>query len=136
MTKGRRSEWTPLAFPTCGDGTFGSFATCCDGSNPFPNKLGKDNYLSDLGVHTCAHDGFIPENTFYRLAMKANNHVDDEDKDRWQITTQFGSKGVVKHDTPSSEQEMVIISVTERPVQPGTVQQAPGSSELAGVSCH
>ena len=64
------------------------------------------------------------------------SHVDDEDKDRWQITTQFGSNGVVKHDTPSSEQEMVIISVTERPVQPGTVQQAHGRSELAGVSCH
>lgn len=93
MTKGRRSEWTPLAFPTCGDG-----------SNPFPHKLGKDNYLSDLGIATCC-DGhlpeYIPENIFYRLAMKANSPVDPEDKDRRQITTQFGSKGVVKHDTPS-----------------------------------
>lgn len=70
MTKGRRSEWTPLAFPTCGDGTFGSFATCCDGHLP----------------------EYIPENTFYRLAMKVNSPVDPEDKDRWQITTQFGSK--------------------------------------------
>lgn len=34
-----------------------------------------DNYLSDLGVHTCAHDGFIPENIFYRLAMKAKNET-------------------------------------------------------------
>lgn len=34
-----------------------------------------DNYLSDLGVHTCAHDGFIPENIFYRLAMKAENET-------------------------------------------------------------
>lgn len=32
-----------------------------------------DKYLKDLGVHTCAHDGFIPENIFYRLAMKAKN---------------------------------------------------------------
>lgn len=30
-----------------------------------------ESYLQDLGVHTCAHDGFIPENIFYRLAMKA-----------------------------------------------------------------
>ena len=66
--------------------------------------------MSDLGVHTCAHDGFIPENIFYRLAMKANSPVDPEDKDRRQITTQFGSKGVVKHDTPAGEQEMVIIN--------------------------
>ena len=34
-----------------------------------------DSYLSDLGVHTCAHDGFIPENIFYRLAMKAKNET-------------------------------------------------------------
>lgn len=30
----------------------------------FPNKLGKS-------VPTCGHDGYIPENIFYRLAMKA-----------------------------------------------------------------
>lgn len=34
-----------------------------------------DRYMSDLGVHTCAHDGFIPENIFYRLAMKAKNET-------------------------------------------------------------
>ena len=34
----------------------------------FPNKLGKS-------VHTCAHDGYIPENIFYRLAMKAKNET-------------------------------------------------------------
>lgn len=34
-----------------------------------------DGYLSDLGVHTCAHNGFIPENIFYRLAMKAKNET-------------------------------------------------------------
>ncbi len=34
----------------------------------FPNKLGK-------GVPTCGHDGYIPENIFYRLAMKAKNET-------------------------------------------------------------
>lgn len=34
-----------------------------------------DKYLKDLGVHTSGHDGFIPENVFYRLAMKAKNSV-------------------------------------------------------------
>lgn len=34
----------------------------------FPNKLGK-------GVPTCGHDSFIPENIFYRLAMKAKNEA-------------------------------------------------------------
>lgn len=34
-----------------------------------------DGYLKDLGVHTCAHDDFIPENIFYRLAMKAKNEA-------------------------------------------------------------
>ena len=32
-------------------------------------------YLVDLGVPTCGDDGFIPENIFYRLAMKAKNAV-------------------------------------------------------------
>ena len=27
-----------------------------------------EGYLKDLGVHTCAHDDYIPENIFYRLA--------------------------------------------------------------------
>ena len=34
-----------------------------------------DSYLSDFGVHTCVHDGYIPENIFYRLAMKAKNET-------------------------------------------------------------
>lgn len=34
-----------------------------------------EGYLDDLGVHTCAHDDFIPENIFYRLAMKAKNET-------------------------------------------------------------
>lgn len=34
-----------------------------------------EGYLEDLGVPTCGHDGFIPENIFYRLAMKAKNET-------------------------------------------------------------
>lgn len=34
-----------------------------------------ERYLIDLGVPTCGHDGFIPKNTFYRLAMKAKNEI-------------------------------------------------------------
>lgn len=34
-----------------------------------------DGYLEDLGVPTCGHDDFIPENIFYRLAMKAKNET-------------------------------------------------------------
>lgn len=34
----------------------------------FPNKLGKN-------MPTCGHDGYIPENVFYRLAMKAKNEA-------------------------------------------------------------
>ncbi|OPX95462.1 MAG: hypothetical protein A4E58_02106 [Syntrophorhabdus sp. PtaB.Bin006] len=34
-----------------------------------------DGYLKDLGMPTCGHDSFIPENIFYRLAMKAKNET-------------------------------------------------------------
>lgn len=34
-----------------------------------------EQYLADLAVPTCGHDGYIPENIFYRLAMKAKNEV-------------------------------------------------------------
>ena len=34
-----------------------------------------DGYLNDLGVRTSAHGGYIPENIFYRLAMKAKNET-------------------------------------------------------------
>lgn len=34
-----------------------------------------EKYLNDLGVPTCGHDDFIPENIFYRLAMKAKNEA-------------------------------------------------------------
>lgn len=32
-------------------------------------------YLEELGVPTCGDEGFIPENIFYRLAMKAKNEA-------------------------------------------------------------
>ena len=32
-----------------------------------------NGYLSELGMPTSGHDGYIPENIFYRLAMKAKN---------------------------------------------------------------
>lgn len=34
-----------------------------------------DGYLRELGVPTCGHGDFIPENIFYRLAMKAKNET-------------------------------------------------------------
>lgn len=34
-----------------------------------------DGYLKELGVPTCGHGGYIPENVFYRLAMKAKNEA-------------------------------------------------------------
>lgn len=34
-----------------------------------------EGYLEEFGVPTCGHDDFIPENIFYRLAMKAKNEV-------------------------------------------------------------
>lgn len=34
-----------------------------------------DGYLQELGVPTCGHDDYIPENIFYRLAMKAKNET-------------------------------------------------------------
>lgn len=32
-------------------------------------------YLEELGIPTCGDDDFIPENIFYRLAMKAKNET-------------------------------------------------------------
>lgn len=34
-----------------------------------------EGYLKELGVPTCGHDDYIPENVFYRLAMKAKNEA-------------------------------------------------------------
>ena len=37
-----------------------------------------EGYLADLGVPICGHDDFIPENIFYRLAMKAKNETAEQ----------------------------------------------------------
>lgn len=37
-----------------------------------------EKYLTELGVPTCGHDDFIPENVFYRLAMKARNETAEQ----------------------------------------------------------
>ena len=37
------------------------------------DRVGK--YLSEFGVPTCGHGDYIPENIFYRLAMKAKNET-------------------------------------------------------------
>lgn len=34
-----------------------------------------EGYLQEIGVPTCGHDGYITENIFYRLAMKAKNET-------------------------------------------------------------
>lgn len=34
-----------------------------------------DSYLADMGVPASGHDAYIPENIFYRLAMKARNET-------------------------------------------------------------
>lgn len=34
-----------------------------------------EGYLTEIGVPTCGHDDYIPENIFYRLAMKAKNEA-------------------------------------------------------------
>ena len=34
-----------------------------------------EGYLKELGVPTCGHEEFIPENIFYRLGFKAKNEV-------------------------------------------------------------
>lgn len=49
------------------------FTRIADSGNEVIRWERVDNYLKDLGVPTCGHDSFIPENIFYRLAMKAKN---------------------------------------------------------------
>ena len=34
-----------------------------------------EGYLTEIGVPTCGHDDYIPENIFYRLAMEAKNEA-------------------------------------------------------------
>ena len=51
------------------------FTRIADSGNEVVRWERVDGYLKDLGVPTCGHDDFIPENIFYRLAMKAKNEV-------------------------------------------------------------
>lgn len=58
---------------TCARGL--GFTRIADSGNEVVRWERVEKYLSELGVPTCGHDGFIPENIFYRLAMKAKNAV-------------------------------------------------------------
>lgn len=49
------------------------FTRIADSGNEVVRWERVDKYLADLGVPTCGHDSFIPENVFYRLAMRAKN---------------------------------------------------------------
>lgn len=51
------------------------FTRIADSGNEIVRWDRVSKYLSDLGVPTCGHDDFIPENVFYRLAMKAKNET-------------------------------------------------------------
>ena len=51
------------------------FTTVATSGNEVVRWSRVEKYLEDLGVNTFAHDGFIPENVFYRLAMKAKNET-------------------------------------------------------------
>lgn len=59
------------------------FTRIADSGNEVVRWDRVEKYLSDLGFHTsvengvptCGHDDFIPENIFYRLAMKAKNEA-------------------------------------------------------------
>ena len=51
------------------------FTRIADSGNEVVRWERVEKYLSEFGVPTCGHDGFIPENIFYRLAMKAKNAV-------------------------------------------------------------
>ena len=51
------------------------FARIADSGNEVIRWERVEGYLRDLGVPTCGHDDFIPENIFYRLAMKAKNEA-------------------------------------------------------------
>ena len=52
------------------------FTRIADSGNEVVRWERVEKYLSEIGaVPTCGHDGFIPENVFYRLAMKAKNET-------------------------------------------------------------
>ena len=51
------------------------FTTVATSGNEVVRWNRVEKYLSELGMPTCGHDAFIPENIFYRLAMKAKNEA-------------------------------------------------------------
>ena len=51
------------------------FITVAKSGNECVRWARVEEYLKELGVPTCGHDDFIPENIFYRLAMKAKNET-------------------------------------------------------------
>ena len=52
------------------------FTRIADSGNEVVRWERVEKYLSEIGaVPTCGHDGFTPENVFYRLAMKAKNET-------------------------------------------------------------
>ena len=51
------------------------FTRIADSGNEVGRWKRVEKYLTEMGVPTCVHDDFIPENIFYRLAMKAKNET-------------------------------------------------------------
>lgn len=51
------------------------FTRIADSGNEVIRWERVNKYLDEIGVPTCGHDAFIPENIFYRLAMKAKNEA-------------------------------------------------------------
>lgn len=51
------------------------FTTVATSGNEVVRWNRVEKYLADLGVPTYGHESYIPENIFYRLAMKAKNEV-------------------------------------------------------------
>ena len=51
------------------------FTTVATSGNEVVRWKRVEGYLAELGVPTCGHDAYIPENVFYRLAMKAKNEA-------------------------------------------------------------
>lgn len=51
------------------------FTTVATSGNEVVRWKRVEGYLKELGVPTCGHDDYIPENIFYRLAMKAKNET-------------------------------------------------------------
>lgn len=51
------------------------FTTVATSGNEVVRWKRVEGYLKELGVPTSGHDDFIPENIFYRLAMKAKNEA-------------------------------------------------------------